>query len=40
MFAPLVTGRYGKDSDGVVRAGEVPQTSWLRRVISALFRKK
>jgi hypothetical protein len=40
MFARLVTGRYSQDSGGVVRAGEVPRTSWFRRVISLFSRKK
>jgi hypothetical protein len=40
MFARLVTGRYSQDSDGAVRAGEVPQTGWFRRVITALFSRK
>lgn len=40
MFAPLVTGRYAQDSDGVVRASEVSRTGWFRRVITALFSRK
>jgi hypothetical protein len=40
MFARLVTGRYGRNSDEGPHSPESPRDNWLRRAIAALFSRK